>query len=150
MVPEPDRPHSLESTGFLLGRIRSGDLRARDRLIRRYLPGLRRWASGRLPAAARELLSTDDLVQATLTEVLEQEEMPSEQEGAFLAHLRRIVLRRIREEFLGARRRTGREDPVRIRLPWNGPSAGKPWKPTTPPWTAFPSRTRRRSSCASR
>lgn len=37
---------------------------------RSYLAPLRRWAHGRLPAGARDLLATDDLVQETLLRTL--------------------------------------------------------------------------------
>jgi DNA-directed RNA polymerase specialized sigma24 family protein len=59
-------PVLTESTITLLQRIRSGDPDAREQLMRRYLPRLRRWAHGRLPVYAREIDDTDDLVQNTL------------------------------------------------------------------------------------
>jgi len=60
-----------ESTAFLLTRAREGDAYARDRLIRRYLPVLKSWAHHRLPAYARDLFDTQDLVQITLLRSLE-------------------------------------------------------------------------------
>ena len=57
MVTDP------ESSVELLERARAGDSDALDRLLGRYLPRLRRWASGRLPRRARDLSDTDDLVQ---------------------------------------------------------------------------------------
>lgn len=63
-----------ETTEFLLRRVRAGDAPARERLIARFLPLLRRWAHGRLPALARDLTDTDDLVQVTLVRVLKQAE----------------------------------------------------------------------------
>ena len=44
---------ALETTHQLVDRIREGDHAARERLIRRYLPLLTRWAHGRLPGSAR-------------------------------------------------------------------------------------------------
>src|SRR5262245_58685278 len=43
-------PGALDTTIRLLERIREGDAAARETLIQRYLPPLRRWAHGRLPA----------------------------------------------------------------------------------------------------
>ena len=50
----------------LLARVRGGDAAAREALLRRYWPRLERWAHGRLPAWARDLNDTGDLVQETL------------------------------------------------------------------------------------
>jgi RNA polymerase sigma-70 factor (ECF subfamily) len=55
-----------ESTLDLLERARSGDRQAMDLLFARYVPLLRRWATGRLPRWARDLADTHDLVQETL------------------------------------------------------------------------------------
>jgi hypothetical protein len=41
---------SPEATIDLISRVHSGDQRALDQLISRYIPELSRWASGRLPA----------------------------------------------------------------------------------------------------
>ena len=87
-------------------RLRDGDFAARDRLLSRYLPLLRRWAHGRLPGRARDLADTDDLVQVTLLRALDHlKEFEPRQEGAFLAYLRRILLNQIRDEL----RRAGRQ-----------------------------------------
>src|SRR6185436_19368854 len=56
----------LDSTADLLEGIRGGDASATARLVKRYLPILRRWAHGRLPGKARDLADTDDLVQVAL------------------------------------------------------------------------------------
>ena len=50
--------------------MRSGDDTALGTLVERYLIPLRRWASGRLPAWARDLRDTDDIVQDTLMATL--------------------------------------------------------------------------------
>lgn len=55
----PDAAVLREPTVEIVRRIRSGDDRARDFLVRRYLPVLRRWARGRLPTDARSLIAID-------------------------------------------------------------------------------------------
>jgi RNA polymerase sigma-70 factor (ECF subfamily) len=89
----------LEATAALLARYRAGDERARDRLLARYLPILRRWAHGRLPAGARSLADTEDLVQISLVRALNHMgTFEPAHEGAFLVYLRRIFLKALREE----------------------------------------------------
>ena len=106
-MPDPGTPaNPLESTQQLLTLIRQGDREALDRLFARCLPPLRRWASGRLPAAARGALDTQDLVQDTLVNSLRRlDQFDSRHEGALQAYLRQAVLNRIRDE---ARRFTRR------------------------------------------
>jgi len=88
----------LESTVTLLERIREGDAAAYERLLRRYLPALRRWARGRIPARARSLAATDDLVQETFLSVLDRlPEFQPQRDGAFLFYLRRILINKIRD-----------------------------------------------------
>jgi len=111
--PPPDRPgpdqapvDPRESTGVLLAMARDGDERARDRLASRYLSVLRRWAHGRLPRAARDLVDTDDLVQSTLYRALGRiADFDNRGTGAFLAYIRQILLNQIRDEARRARRR---------------------------------------------
>ncbi len=101
-----------ESTAALLQRIRAGDEAARERLLQRYLPILRRWAHGRLPAKARGFADTDDLVQITLIRVLKQlERFDPRHEGAFLAYLRRILINAMRDEIARAATRGRQEEP---------------------------------------
>lgn len=103
-----ERP--LESTADLLHLVRAGDGAARERLVARYLPLLRRWAHGRLPSHARDLAETDDLVQITLIRALDHVEgFEPRHEGAFLAYLRRILLNSIRDEVRRVSRRPVRE-----------------------------------------
>jgi RNA polymerase sigma-70 factor (ECF subfamily) len=112
----------VESTTVLLGRVRDGDAAARDELVRRLLPRLRRWAHGRLPRYARDLSDTDDLVQVTLLRALDRvSEFESQREGAFLAYLRRIVLNAVRDELRRAARRPARTE-LGESLPQPGPS----------------------------
>ncbi len=99
----------VESTTVLLSQARSGDAAARDELVRRLLPRLRRWAHGRLPQNARDLSDTDDLVQVSLLRALNHvSEFEPQREGAFLAYLRRIVLNAVRDELRRAGRRPAR------------------------------------------
>ena len=109
-VPRPRALNSsgLESTASLLARARHGDARARDQLLRRYLPAFRRWATGRLPRIARDLVDTDDIVQQTLLRALRRmDEFEPEREGAFLAYLRQILVNQIRDEMRRCARRPG-------------------------------------------
>jgi RNA polymerase sigma-70 factor (ECF subfamily) len=88
-----------DTTLHLLARAREGDPAALDTLFARYLPRLRRWASGRLPRWARDLTDTDDLVQETLLRSFKQMgRFQPEHEGALQAYLRQALLNRIRDE----------------------------------------------------
>ena len=110
-LPDPpgDELTSLESTANLLERVRGGDDAARERLFVRVLPALTRWAHRRLPAGARDLAETDDLVQVTLTRALARlDSFESRGEGAFLAYLRQILLNLVRDEIGRARTRPAR------------------------------------------
>jgi len=99
------QPPDLESTAALLVRARDGDPAARDGLARRYHEILSRWAHGRVPAAARNLLDTGDLVQTTLMRAFDNlDRFEPRREGAFLAYLRQILLNRIRDVARRARR----------------------------------------------
>jgi len=111
--PLSDGPASanLEATAELLERVRSGDAPARERLVARYLPILRRWAHGRLPGYARDLSDTDDLVQVTLMRALDRvAEFEPQREGAFLAYLRQILMNSVRDEIRRVARRPVREE----------------------------------------
>ena len=104
------RPAALETTVSLLDKIRSGDEGARDRLLRRFLPVLRRWAHGRLPAPARGMTDTDDLVQVSLLRALGRlEQFEPGHEGAFLSYLHRILQNCVRDEIRRAKRRPSHE-----------------------------------------
>ncbi len=107
--PGPPAPSALETTLELLARAREGDAAALDRLFARCLPPLRRWARGRLPAAARGALDTQDLVQETILSSLRHlNHFESRHEGALQAYLRQAVLNRVRDEA----RRTGRRPTI--------------------------------------
>jgi RNA polymerase sigma factor (sigma-70 family) len=101
----------MDSTAALLARVRGGDGVAREALFERYLPLLRRWAHGRLPARARGVSDTDDLVQMTLIRALNHvEDFESRHEGAFLAYLRQILLNQVRDEIRKTNRRPSGEE----------------------------------------
>jgi RNA polymerase sigma-70 factor (ECF subfamily) len=101
-----------ESTAALLERVRAGDTDARERLLDRYLPVLRRWAHGRLPDKARGMADTDDLVQITLLKVLNQMgRFVPRYEGAFLAYLRRVLINAMRDQIARSATRGRQEEP---------------------------------------
>lgn len=92
--------HDADSTMHLLERFRHGDRDALDRLFERYVPQLRRWASGRLPRWARDISDTHDLVQeATLQTFKNLDGFEHRGEGALKAYLRQAVMNRIRDQF---------------------------------------------------
>jgi RNA polymerase sigma-70 factor, ECF subfamily len=115
MIPPADPPAApdpLDTTLELLARVRQGDREALDRLFARCLPPLRKWARGRLPAAARGALDTQDLVQETVLHSLRLlDDFESRHEGALQAYLRQAVLNRIRDE---ARRFVRRPTPAAL------------------------------------
>jgi RNA polymerase sigma factor (sigma-70 family) len=89
----------LDSTCALVERAKTGDREALDDLFARYLPSLRRWASGRLPQWTRGLMDTDDLVQETVIRAVQRiDHFESRHEGALQAYLRQAVVNRIRDE----------------------------------------------------
>ena len=89
----------IESSFELIERARSGDSTALDRLLTRYRPRLRRWASGRLPRYAREFGDTEDLVQDALIGAIKNfAAFEHRGEWALQAYLRRCVTNRIRDE----------------------------------------------------
>src|SRR5262245_62695851 len=96
----------MESSLELLRRARDGDREALDRLCTAYLPSMSRWARGRLPRWARDLLDTDDLVQeALLNTVTKVQTFEPRREGALQAYLRRAILNRIQDEIRKVHRR---------------------------------------------
>src|SRR5690606_18780218 len=99
---------AADSTQQLLHRIRAGDAHARERLLARYLPMLRRWAHGRLPTHARDLGDTEDLVQATVLRTLGQlDRFEYEGGGCFLGYLRHVLLNVLRNEIRRSSTRSG-------------------------------------------
>lgn len=103
---------NLEMTAELVARARTGDEIACNALYTRCLRPLQRWARGRLPIYARDLLDTQDLVQETVIRSLRHlEHFESRHEGALVSYLREAILNRIRDEI----RRHNRQ-PRRVEL----------------------------------
>jgi RNA polymerase sigma-70 factor (ECF subfamily) len=101
-------PPLLERTLDLLDRAREGDAEALESLCARYLPRLRRWATGRLPEEARRLIDTEDLVQDVLLGTVRRIEtfvpQPGTAYAGFHAYLRQAILNRIRDSIRSIRR----------------------------------------------
>ena len=107
--------HSFgEATSYqLLESARDGDTGAMDNLFRRYLPPLRRWTRGRLPAWARDGMDTDDLVQETLLGTLAHlDHFEPRRRGALQSYMRRAILNKIRDQVRKMHRRPDQEGTV--------------------------------------
>jgi RNA polymerase sigma factor (sigma-70 family) len=84
----------------------AGDGMAVEKLCDRLRPRLTAWAKGRLPAYARGLGDTEDLVQEALVGSIRR--LPvfdNTERNGFLQYLKRAVMNRIRNEIRSARRR---------------------------------------------
>lgn len=91
--------HSDEPTIELVIRAQSGDGAALEAILERSLPGLRRWAHGRLPSIARGHLDTNDVIQDAIFQVLRRIDVFEPRHvGAMQAFLRRTVTNRICDE----------------------------------------------------
>jgi RNA polymerase sigma factor (sigma-70 family) len=109
----------LETTVALLDRARNGDTDARDALMERNIPPLRRWTSGRLPHWARGLVDTQDLVQDAVLRTLPRlSTFEALHSGALQAFLRQAVANHIIDEIRKAKRR-----PVQSELPESQPDS---------------------------
>src|SRR5262245_3736589 len=119
-VPSTAWDAGLGSTRELLDRARRGEASAMDALVTRYLSPLRRFAHGRVPPRARNLLDTDDLVQSTILRALGHvHSFEPQRPGSFLAYLRQILINHVRDQ---ARRvaRSPREDTLSEDIPAPG------------------------------
>jgi RNA polymerase sigma-70 factor (ECF subfamily) len=97
--PPPGGASRADSTFELIEKAKSGDAEALDQVFARYLPALRRWASGRLPQWTRDLMSTDDLVQETFIRVMKGiDRFEMRHEGALHGYLRQAIVNRVRDE----------------------------------------------------
>jgi RNA polymerase sigma-70 factor (ECF subfamily) len=106
------RDHSIawavETTRSLLDRAQNGDDQALEAILDRYLPRLMRWATGRLPRAARDVVDTEDLVQDSLIKVVRTlGGIRKRHPGTFPSYLRKAVLNRLHDEVRRAARRPG-------------------------------------------
>jgi RNA polymerase sigma-70 factor (ECF subfamily) len=101
--------HPLETTITLLEKAKGGDTAALAQLVERSLPPLRRWARGRLPAWARGLGDTQDIVHDAVVRTLPRlSTFEAKHPGALQAFLRQAVANRIVDEIrVASRRRQG-------------------------------------------
>jgi RNA polymerase sigma-70 factor (ECF subfamily) len=90
----------------LLSLARRGNRSALERLLEREMPGLLRFARGRLPGWARALGDTADIVQETLIGAIRNlDRFDSRRRGALGAYLRTAVANRVRDHVRRAARR---------------------------------------------
>ena len=116
-----DRALDPETTVELLALVKAGDDAARERLVARCLPPLRRWARGRLPTYARDMLDTEDLVQESVIAALRRiEGFEARREGALQAYLRQALANRIKDVIRYKRRR-----PIQTELPEDAADQGE-------------------------
>jgi RNA polymerase sigma-70 factor (ECF subfamily) len=87
------------TTLALLKRARDGDRNALDGLFARLLPGLRRWAHGRLGRGARDGSDTADLVQHAMVGALRHlDRFEPRRREALRAYLRQAIRNRVADE----------------------------------------------------
>jgi RNA polymerase sigma-70 factor (ECF subfamily) len=104
-VSERPLADGSETTVQLLARARQGDSAALDEVFARAIPPLSRWARGRLPRWARDMVDTDDLVQDTVVNTLKRLDVFEYRvDSALQAYLRQAVMNRIRNEIRRATR----------------------------------------------
>ena len=108
------------SSSELVRRAQGGEPRALEVLLSRYRPILRRWAAGRLPRWARDLVETEDMVQdALMGTVRNIQKFEPRGAGAFGAYIRQALNNRIRDEVRKVQAR-----PLRAELPADHPDQG--------------------------
>lgn len=104
-------PGDPESSITLLNRAQAGDDLALNDLLARYIPRLRRWASGRLPKGVASMLDTGDLVQEAVVNAMKRLNVfEVRTEGALQAYLRQAVHNRIIDLYRRSARRPGRSE----------------------------------------
>src|SRR5206468_458147 len=93
---------------------------ALNRLLGRYLPRLRRWATRRLPFGLRTMLDTGDLVQDAIMNALPHlNKLEIRSERALQFYLQQAVKNRIIDLHKRARRHPAREE-----IPEHHPAGG--------------------------
>jgi len=93
------------STETLLQRWQAGEPAARETILARYLPVLARLAHNRLPAWARDLSGTEDLVQLTAMKALRSlDDFEPRGTQGLLTYLRTILMNTLRDELRRSRR----------------------------------------------
>src|SRR5262245_2478660 len=117
-----DGASPLEASIELLRRAQEGDSVALDTLLTRYRPRLTRWAHRRLPAWARGLSDTDDLIQDTLVKAIRNlRDFVAAGDQGFQNYLRSAVANAIRDEVRKARNRPAL-DALDSAIPSDAPS----------------------------
>lgn len=122
--PVADRATSSDpvATVELVQKAKGGDQEAMDALFARYEVRLRRWAHGRLPAAARGALDTQDLVQDTLTRVFKRlHSFEPRHAGAFRDYVWTTLWNAVRDIARSSKRR-GPVGPLDMDLAGDDPS----------------------------
>ena len=122
--PVADRATSPDpvATVELVQKAKDGDQEAMDALFARYEVRLRRWAHGRLPAAARGALDTQDLVQDTLTRVFKRlHSFEPRHPGAFRDYVWTTLWNAVRDIARSSKRR-GPVGPLDMDLAGDDPS----------------------------
>jgi RNA polymerase sigma-70 factor, ECF subfamily len=96
------------ATEDLVRKLQSGDKTSLERLWKRYLPRLKRWAHGRLPSATRD--ETDDLIQDTFVRTMAHlRTLQPRGPNSVFAYFRTVMLNQVRDH---ARRATCRPQGV--------------------------------------
>src|SRR5262249_39799375 len=94
------------SSAQLIARAQAGDTSSLDELIGRYLPRLRQWAHGRLPARERGARDTQDAVQDVLMKAARHlPRLNLQSDGALEAYLRVALTRHFTDMYRRAARR---------------------------------------------
>ena len=112
-----------ESSFRLLQRAQAGNREAVEQLMERYLPRLKRWASGRLPREARDLVPTPPISSRTRCSTRSGASRRCRRAATAGCRpiFRQAVMNGIRDELRRARRRP-RLDPLGPAHPHPGPS----------------------------
>ncbi|MEM7481029.1 MAG: sigma-70 family RNA polymerase sigma factor [Acidobacteriota bacterium] len=102
----------------LLARYQHGDEAAREELLARYLPKLRRFAHGRLNGHARDAQDTQDLVQEALLKSFPKlEDFDASNGVTFFPYLTRTICHLARDWNRRERRRSVLEEILPVREP---------------------------------
>ena len=99
------------ATQTLIDQAAAGSRQASEAICQRFRPRLVSWAKGRLPAYARDLMETEDIVQEALVRSLQHISGFQGERGSFLFYVQAAIRNRIRTEI----RRIGRR-PKRVEL----------------------------------
>jgi RNA polymerase sigma factor (sigma-70 family) len=98
-VEDSKSASGLTTSLRLFLRARRGDSSALNRLFGHLLPGLQRWARGRLPSWARRRMDTVDLVQEALVNLFRHlGRIEPKRRRALRAYLQESIRNRIRDE----------------------------------------------------